>query len=391
MSIYQNIYNTFVEILGEPSSEENLNDYITFVFENATSKNLNKNYCEDHHIIPACVYQNNLIYTLEYTDHVKAHVLLAKAYPISKFIRPLNFMLNREEKEAIDFRKMHSDAIKTWWKLFRKTDEYNIWLEKIKRFGKSDQNIKHVLEVMTPAAAEARKDPIKEKARIDAIKAWWTEEKRKQKSENLIAYNKENGTQRYTDALNKRWSTMSSEGYEEFCKTMTEVNRRPEKRKIAGKKIKDKWNNDEKYKEKMKNRRPRGSDGSNISKRWKEPGFKEAQILARRLAKIKKKATEEELIFMQKLSNDEIIKRFEHYYRKVNNKTPNKDLKYRLEVDIIKLYKRKNKIKHDPMTNRGWYRKSTDDLKTIIKTYYSMYGMVKEYENQIKEIINETN
>lgn len=391
MSIYQEIYDKFVELLGEPSSEESLKEYILFVFDNRTSKSISEYYCEDHHIIPRSLLENDLCYTLSYANHVKAHVLLACAYPIAKFMKPLNFMLNRKEKETIEFRKMWSKTIKKWWVNFRHSEGYGEWKRKRLVFLKSEKNLKHIKEVMTPASLEAQKDPVKEAKRIKAIKSYWTDDRREQKSKDMKEYNRINGTQRYTDALNKRWKEISDEDYKKFCETMDKVNKDPKKRLKAGKKIKYKWDNDKDYQNKMKNRNPRGSDGTKIREVWNKPGFKEKQIKIRKLARIKKKAPPEIQELILSMSDDEIIEQYGHLSKKPYTKTPNTELKNRIEVDIIKEYKNKNKISKDPLTNRGWYRKSTTDLISIIKEYYNRYGYVNQYKNEIRDIINETN
>jgi hypothetical protein len=293
MSIYQEVYDQFVLLLGEPTSEESLKEYILFVFDNQTSKETDIHYCEDHHIIPRCIIENDMLYTLSYENHVNAHVLLAFAYPISAFVRPLNFMLGRKEKESIKFRKMWSDVIKNSWKSFRHSEKYKEWREKQIKHGRSKKNLKHIREVMAPAAIAAMEDPIKEAKRIQQIKDYWTEEVKLEKSKSLKEYNLIHGTQRYVDAMNKRWNEMSKEDHSKFCKTMSVVNKDPKKRLDAGIKIKDRWNNDIEYQNKMKNRKTRGSDGSKNKEMWCNPAYREKQAKMRKLSHIKRKAPPE--------------------------------------------------------------------------------------------------
>lgn len=89
------------------------------------------------------------------------------------------------------------------------------------------------------------------KSKSKKMKSYWTEERRKQKSKDMIEYNKINGTERYITGTKKRYS--NEEFYESFVDKMSRVNKCPEKRKKAGQKIKEKWNDPE-YLEKMKNR-----------------------------------------------------------------------------------------------------------------------------------------
>jgi hypothetical protein len=189
---------------------------------------------------------------------------------------------------------------------------------------------------------------------------------------------------------------MPADKYEAFCETMSRVNKDPVKIMKAKKTIKDRWKYDEEFKERMilsmKNGKRSGSQGRALSARWKDPDFKIRQILLRKLSMIKKKAPDEIKFLLSNMEDDEILEKFEHLSRKpVVSKIPNKELKNRIEVDIIKLYKSIKNINKDPITNRGWYRTSTENLKNIIIEYYNRYGLLQEYEKEIKEILNETN
>lgn len=76
----------------------------------------------------------------------------------------------------------------------------------------------------------------------------------------------------------------NDEFYKVFCKTMTEVNQRKDKRELAGEKIKEKWK-DPSYLEKMKNR-PHGSNSKRMKEKWKDPEWKK-KVLESRKAKNK--------------------------------------------------------------------------------------------------------
>lgn len=89
------------------------------------------------------------------------------------------------------------------------------------------------------------------KSKSKKMKSYWTEKRRKQKSEDMIEYNKINGTERYSIGTKKRYS--DKEFYESFVDKMSRVNKCKDKRKDASIKLKEKWNDPE-YLEKMKNR-----------------------------------------------------------------------------------------------------------------------------------------
>ena len=83
------------------------------------------------------------------------------------------------------------------------------------------------------------------------MKSYWTEDRRNKKSKSMVEFNKIHGTERYSKAMLEKHS--DPEFKEKFTHKMNVVNKCPEKRKEAGKKLKDKWNDPE-YVAKMKNR-----------------------------------------------------------------------------------------------------------------------------------------
>lgn len=92
--------------------------------------------------------------------------------------------------------------------------------------------------------------------RSDSCKEYWTDSERHRQSEALKRYNKEYGTERISEGLRKRYS--DAEFLARFSETMRAVNQDEAKRKMAGEKLKLKWQDPE-YLAKMKNRKPRGS------------------------------------------------------------------------------------------------------------------------------------
>lgn len=386
MSIYTYVREKFVEEIGPPICEKSLQVYVDFVITKSTKKKHESVYCEEHHIIPRCLYENDLKFTLTYTDHVQAHLLLVHAYPISIFVRPLNFMLNRDEKETANFRKFHSIAIKTSWVSFKKSSKYIKWLEKHRKYGKSKQN-KETIKLMN----ERNKTPEARRKQKDSLKEWWTTERKTKKSADIIEYNKQHGTERYTTALLERWESMSKEDYESFCKKMEIVNGCEEKRKNAGEKIKILWNENEEFQNKMKHRRKRGSDGSKSKKNWENPEIRDKILTKRKATYIKRNIPKRLLHEIENMSDDELIGKYGKYSKKgIDDKISNTELKNRLEVHIIKEYKKNFFIKKCPRTNRGWYRFNREKLTEIIRFYHEIYGDIEKYNTEIRGILNET-
>jgi hypothetical protein len=117
----------------------------------------------------------------------------------------------------------------------------------------------------------------------EKLKEYWTEEKKQKKSLEMKKYNDENGTQRYTEVLLERYKDPVFK--EKFIETMNVVNKDEEKRKKAGEKISQKWKNDKEFQEKMKKRKTRGSDGSALKEKWKDPVWRQKMLDARKKGK----------------------------------------------------------------------------------------------------------
>lgn len=107
------------------------------------------------------------------------------------------------------------------------------------------------------------------------MKQYWTEERKNKKSLEMLEYYNINGTEKITNCLKKRYS--DKEFKNRFDVKMNDVNKNIEKRKKAGKTIKEKWNNDEDFKEKMRNRR-RGSNSNTMKEKWKDPEFRKMML-----------------------------------------------------------------------------------------------------------------
>lgn len=112
------------------------------------------------------------------------------------------------------------------------------------------------------------------------MKNFWTEEKKQEKSKEMKKYFEENGTDKFSERLVERYKDPIYK--QKFTTKMEEVNRDENKRKKAGKKIKEKWEYDLEFQEKMKKRKPRGSDGSALKAKWDDPVWRNKMLESRK-------------------------------------------------------------------------------------------------------------
>jgi hypothetical protein len=108
----------------------------------------------------------------------------------------------------------------------------------------------------------------------DAMKQYWTEERRRDKSESMCEYNRVYGTERYSHAMKKKHSDPAFKA--SFIRKMSEVNSREDKRLAAGEKIREKWK-DPVFADKM-DKRLRGSNSNAMKEKWKDPVFKQMML-----------------------------------------------------------------------------------------------------------------
>jgi len=127
-------------------------------------------------------------------------------------------------------------------------------------------------------------DELKKK-KSENMKKYWTEEKRKNKSEEMKKYNKINGTDRYSVEIKKRYEDPVF--LEKFINKMNIVNNDENKKNKASKKIKEKWKNDLDFQEKMKKRKPRGSNGTAMKEKWADPIWRNKMLESRKNKKEK--------------------------------------------------------------------------------------------------------
>jgi hypothetical protein len=118
----------------------------------------------------------------------------------------------------------------------------------------------------------------------NTMKEYWTEERKKEKSEDMKEYNKINGTERYRDIVKKRYEDPVY--MEKFRLKMNSVNKDINKRKDASEKIKDKWK-DPTFIEKMSNRKKGNSNSKKMKEKWADPVWREHMLESRKNKKEK--------------------------------------------------------------------------------------------------------
>ena len=248
------LYSIFLKVDGTPNSNESLIEYIEFVLNNMYD---GEEYSEVHHILPRSRYAKhandiwNLV-RLKYLDHIKAHELLFKAYNIREYQRTLNFMNSEVAKDS----KLISNASKKGWLNLKKNKKkYDEFCEKRRKYMSS------LSEEEQSRRSKLGWDKLDEdgyKKRCQINKENWTDALKKNKSIQMKEFFKNNPDESRKRGQS-RWNSISEEKRSEFIKKMDSVNKDPIKRAIAGKIIKEKWQ-DPDFIEKMKNRKKNPGD-----------------------------------------------------------------------------------------------------------------------------------
>jgi len=258
----------FEQKLGKPSNEDALSSYLDVVLCSAVLGETTE-YTEVHHIFPRCMFgelSNETEYQvrLRYEDHVKAHVLLAEAYPIRKFIRPLNYMASQEKN-----RELLSLCTKNWWKGFKPTDAYVEWNRKrtewLKSRHKGDKS--HIILM-----AKNRHESAGSRERIsEHFKSLWKNDSMRDKILEKMrkSASSTEGRKRRSTQMKNRWK--DKQAIDEHRKKMSTINKDETKRKVAGKKIKELWK-DPAFREKVLTARMNGKKSC-----WWNDGKKEVK------------------------------------------------------------------------------------------------------------------
>ena len=203
-------------------------------------KNKEDEYYETHHIIPKCIGGSNdkhNLCRLTPEEHFLAHQLLIKIYPDNyKLVLAVSLMCMHNTKRRINNKRYG------WVK--RK-------LSKI-----ASQHFKDMWANYSDEEYMKHKHSMK-----------WTEDRK----------------DLHQKQLKNRYANTEFRKY--FSEKMNIVNNDPAKIEKASKKIKENWTINEQFIDKMKKRKPRGSDGSKLKERWADPEFKKMMLDSRKKRK----------------------------------------------------------------------------------------------------------
>jgi len=308
MRNYEYIKRLFLEKHESIDNCEYLDKYINFLINYKLDDNID--YTEKHHILPKCFFPEykddewNII-ELSYEDHKVVHLWIFKAINNRTYQRPLNWMMNyyKNKQETSNASK------KGWMNLKSNKDKYNTFCMKRSNYMKN-----------LSSDEQSRRSNIFWKNISDIeyldfcnkIKDYWTEERKKEKSNQMLEYysNLENIVKKSIESKNV-WESRSDEERKLFSEKMTIINKDKTKRREAGNKIKSLWKNDE-YLEKMKNRKPRkGLSIRVIYSNGDEDVFETMESLNKKLNfsshLIRKYRDKDKKIIMKDLNNDNII------------------------------------------------------------------------------------
>lgn len=308
MRNYEYIKRLFLEKHESIDNCEYLDKYINFLINYKLDDNID--YTEKHHILPKCFFPEykddewNII-ELSYEDHKIVHLWIFKAINNRTYQRPLNWMMNyyKNKQETSNASK------KGWMNLKSNKDKYNTFCMKRSNYMKN-----------LSSDEQGRRSNIFWKNISDneyldfcnKIKDYWTEERKKEKSIQMLEYysNLENIVKKSIESKNV-WESRSDEERKLFSEKMTIINKNKTKRREAGDKIRSLWKNNE-YLEKMKNRKPRkGLSIRVIYSNGDEDVFETMESLNKKLNfsshLIRKYRDKDKKIIMKDLNNDNII------------------------------------------------------------------------------------
>ena len=308
MRNYEYIKRLFLEKHESIDNCEYLDKYINFLINYKLDDNID--YVEKHHILPKCFFPEykddewNII-ELSYEDHKIVHLWIFKAINNRTYQRPLNWMMNYYKNK----QEISNASKKGWINLKSNKDRYDTFCMKRSNYMKN-----------LSSDEQSRRSNIFWKNISDneyldfcnKIKDYWTEERKKEKSIQMLEYysKPENIIKKSIESKNV-WESRSDEERKLFSEKMTIINKNKTKRREAGDKIRSLWKNDE-YLEKMKNRKPRkGLSIKVIYSNGDEDVFETMESLNKKFNfsshLIRKYRDKDKKIIMKDLNNDNII------------------------------------------------------------------------------------
>lgn len=249
---YKYIKNEFISKHKQIDNYEYLERYINFLINYEI--NINEDiYTENHHILPSSVFPEfkdnkwNII-KLKYDDHRLVHLWLFKSINIRKYQRPLNWMV----KEYKNKEELSNASKRGWVNLKNNKEKYKDF------YNKRSIHMKKLSSDEQRRRIKLFWDNISDDEYLlfcKKMKNYWTDDKKMKKSDDMnFFYSNPYNIIKKRIETKQRWDRMSDDERIKFREKMGIINKDENKRKLAGDKIKELWK-DEKYLEKMKNRK----------------------------------------------------------------------------------------------------------------------------------------
>jgi hypothetical protein len=249
------LYEAFIEKLGQPDSDTALREYLNFIRSSGyTIDELLHEYSEIHHILPRAnfpEYQSNSwnMVRLKYTDHIRAHELLATAYQTRQYLKTLIFMNSQVSKNS----EIVSAAAKRGWETLKNNEKmYTAWRKK-----KSEYMLNLSSEEKSKRANRAwettRSNDDRYKKRCESNSKIWNDDLREWKSRQMSEYFIQNPDEQSRRGF-IRWQNMSDEDRLAFSNKMRDSLSDPTVKAKISEKLKEKWS-DSAFANKMKSRK----------------------------------------------------------------------------------------------------------------------------------------
>lgn len=210
-------------------------------------------YTEKHHILPSSTFPEfkfekwNIV-EISYDHHRIVHLWLYKSINIREYQRPLNWML----KNYKNTQELSNASKLGWIKLKNNEKKYKDWSEKRSKHMKSlsSDEQRRRAKIFWQSITDEEYVKFCEK-----LKNKWTDDKKLEKSNSMKKYySDQNNKIKKSDEQKKRWESVDEQYRLDFKKKMSIINKDINKRKLAGKIIKDLWSSED-YLNKMKNRK----------------------------------------------------------------------------------------------------------------------------------------
>lgn len=245
----ERIINEFIDLLGQPSSMQILQDYIDICSEPEVDETV---YSEIHHILPRCKFpqfENLNIYnwnsvSLNYNNHIKAHYLLAKSYPIAQFTKPMNMMLSGkyDNLDRDDVRLINSTRAKACWENLSELDKTAFSIKRSIFMKSAMQPGNKTFDSVQEGCRLRYENPLNLQANRDMVKSVWAKYAPEERSNIMKERSLKVDVEHRSAKLKERYEDVGF--MSKFTETMTAVNKDESKRKEASVVLKEMWKDD---------------------------------------------------------------------------------------------------------------------------------------------------